>query len=354
MELPQYNNILIIQTAFIGDVILTTPMFAALKEALPFSRLTVMIKPEAVGLLQSSPSIDELLVIDKKGRHRGPVGMLRFAREIRKRKFDVILSPHQSHRTSLLCAVSGVPLRFGYRSAGFASLAYHKTFERPSGMPEIVRLLKFLDDSIAPGSAQGASRQPQLFETEESTAEALQLFSSLHISRAICIAPSSVWPTKRWTPWGFAELAGKLVQKYNSDIVLIGSKGDRAVSEEVIDFAKILLPEAVQQRIHDLTGKTSLLGLYSLIKRCRLLISNDSAPVHLGSAAGIPLVAIFGPTIPAFGFAPISPGSAVTEIKGLPCRPCGTHGSKRCPEGHFRCMKGIGADDVLETVAGVM
>lgn len=346
MTESSHQNILLIQTAFIGDVILTTPMIEAIKKLLPQSRLTVMIKPEARGLLESNPRIDELLIIDKAGAHRGPTGMMRMVREIRSRAFDVILSPHQSHRTGILCALSGVAERFGYRQAGFASLAYTHLLDRPTEMPEILRLLEFLDHSIAPG-AKAESTDTHLYETPNSISEAEKILSSLGGVKPILIAPSSVWPTKRWTPWGFAELSGKLAREYRCPILLVGAKGDIEIGKSVMDFVNILVPESERGRIENICGKTSLLGLYSLSRRSRLIISNDSAPVHIASAAKIPIVAIFGPTIPTFGYAPITENSLIAEVEGLSCRPCGSHGGKSCPQGHFLCMKDLTVDMVL-------
>ncbi|MDH5656235.1 MAG: glycosyltransferase family 9 protein [Spirochaetia bacterium] len=274
-------------------------------------------------------------------------------RQIRKRKFNIILSPHQSHRTGILCIFSGAQLRYGYETAGFARFAYDKLLKRPPGMPEILRLLKFLDETLIAG-AENLSTRLQLFETENSFEEANTILSLHQAKLPVLMAPSSIWPTKRWTPWGFAELAEKIINKYNCTIFLIGSKNDISVSKDVMNFVNLLLPEKTQEKIVDICGKTSLPALYSLMKRSRLLVSNDSAPVHIGSAAEIPLVAIFGPTVRSLGYAPISPASTLAELTDLECRPCGTHGAKTCPLGHFRCMKSLSSDDVMEKVIEVL
>ena len=349
MKKHKLEKILLIQTAFIGDVILTTPMIAALKKHLPHVKLTVMVKPEAVSLLSNNPHLNDLIVIDKGGEHKGLSGMIAMIRQIRKRKFNVILSPHQSHRTGLISMFSGALLRVGYKSAGFALLAYNKRLIRHPEMPEIKRLLKFLDESIAPGT-EFESVKPQLFETEKSKEQAVDLLSMIQAKKPILLAVSSVWPTKRWTPWGFAELAGMLVKKYKTQIILIGSKGDMEISRDVMNFVNLLLPENIKDKIHDRCGKTNLQGLYSLMKKSMLLVSNDSAPVHFASAANIPVVAVFGPTVASLGYAPISPNSAVAQLEDLECRPCGTHGARECPTGHFRCMKSLTANEVMEKV----
>lgn len=325
-------------------------MIAFMKKALPEYELTVLVNPGARSLLENNPAVQQVLVIDKKGIHRGPAGMLKMIRDIRKSKFDLLLSPHQSHRTSLLALFSGIGKRHGYRSAGLSLFAYTHRLHRPPVKPEIERLLQFLNEALGV-DIERASRRPLLFESESSQKEATLLLSSLSIpSRPILMAPSSVWPTKRWTPWGFAELAGQLIRHFKCQVLLVGSKEDYPVAEEVRRYAEMMHPAVIEEKITNVCGETSLLGLYSLMKRSRLLVSNDSAPVHFACAAGIPVTAIFGPTVTGLGYAPIAPRTGVVENNELDCRPCGTHGGNSCPRGHFRCMKEITARQVFDHV----
>lgn len=340
-----------IQTAFIGDVVLTTPMIRALRRCKPGAHIAVMVKPEARAFVEALEEIDEVLVIDKKKSHRG-LGMLKLISDIRKRNFRILLSPHQSHRTSLIAWLSGIPVRFGYRSAGF-SRAYHHRLRRPMDLPEIHRLLRFLSDSICP-DVNLEDDIPHLEETENGRTEAQELLTELNIRKPILLGCSSVWATKRWTAHGFAELARDLIKKYKSDVLLIGSPADSEVAEQIIKVAKEFVGNDGLRRIHNVCGKTSLPGLFSLMKRSQFLVSNDSAPVHFGCAAGIPVIAIFGPTVPSLGYAPIAPRTTVAELQGLYCRPCGTHGSHICPEGHFRCMRELTPAMVEEEILKVV
>ncbi|MCB1316416.1 MAG: glycosyltransferase family 9 protein, partial [Leptospiraceae bacterium] len=223
---------LLIQTAFIGDVILTTPMIAAFKHFFPDASLTVLVKPEAVALLSENPAVDEVLVIDKKRNHRGPAGMLRMAREIRSRHFDILLSPHQSHRTSLLAMFSRIPERYGYGSAGFARLAYTHRLRRNTQRIEIDRLLDFLADALRVNTAE-CPRDLKIFVNDSARQEARQLLRDLDVRRPILLGPSSVWPTKRWTAWGFARLANDLIRRYRSPVLLVGAPGDREINDRV-------------------------------------------------------------------------------------------------------------------------
>lgn len=353
--ISRFQNALLIQTAFIGDVVLTTPMIAAFRKNFPDARLTVMVKPEAVSIIENNPAVDEFLVIDKKRAHRGLLGMLRMIRQIRAKKFDLLLSPHKSHRTGFLAMASGIPRRIGYSGAGWARLAYHRRLPRPVDQPEIERLLLFLEQAAPGCDISQVSRDLKIYVDDAARANARNLLAQLDAVRPILVAPSSVWPTKRWTPYGFAELIVRLIEMYHKPVLLVGSKGDSEIADEALRFLKLSHPDwAGRGKVHNICGQTSLAELYAVMEKSLLLVSNDSAPVHFGCAAGIPVVAIFGPTVPALGYAPIAPRSAVAELNDLSCRPCGTHGAKVCPLAHFRCMKDLTADHIMQVVERVM
>lgn len=347
------RNVLLIQTAFLGDVILTTPMIAAFKRFFPTAKLSIMVTPAAAPLVENNPDITRVLVIDKKGRHRGLFGVERLIREIRKERYDVLLSPHQSHRTGYIAWRSGIPTRFGYDTAGLAKWAYTHHLQRPMDRPEIHRLLQFLRDAAGdPGLP--LSDQLVLYETEQGKQEVATLQREIAQGRPILLAPSSVWPTKRWTPWGFGKLAGELVKRYRAPVYLIGSPADGALAEEVRRFSAEFFPEGIVKKIHNVCGRTGLNGLYTLMLESRLLVSNDSSPVHFGCAARIPVVCIMGATTPELGYAPIARGTTIAQKEDLDCRPCGTHGAKKCPLGHFRCMKDLATEQVMARVQAVM
>jgi heptosyltransferase-2 len=153
--------------------------------------------------------------------------------------------------------------------------------------------------------------------------------------RLIALAPGSVWATKRW-PY-YAELARALAEA--GRIVIVGGPGDRALAKEIV----AAVPSAV-----DATDKLPLLASADLIGRSAVIVTNDSAPLHLASAMGTPTVAIFGPTVPEFGFGPLAPAKAVLGHESLACRPCDRHGPRRCPLKHFRCMRELSVEGVAE------
>lgn len=347
-------NALLIQTAFIGDVVLTTPMIACFKRFFPEAKLTVMVKPEAVPILANNPQIDSLFVLDKGGAHRGFSGMRHAMRTIRDRNYDVILSPHRSHRTSLLVAFSGAPLRIGYNEAGFSWLAYNRRLPREKSRPEIHRLLDFLREGLQLDDTAGCSTELAVTVGDEATRSARDLLRRLELRKPALIAPSSVWPTKRWTPWGFAQLCRLIVERYRRPVLLVGSKQDREIAEQVLDQLRLVRADWIGRKVFNVCGETNLPALSALMAESAFLVSNDSAPVHFGCAAGIPTLAIFGPTTPALGYAPIRENTAVAELDGLGCRPCGSHGGRSCPQGHFRCMKDLSAEAVFASLQKIV
>lgn len=155
----------------------------------------------------------------------------------------------------------------------------------------------------------------------------------------VAVAPGSIWGTKRWP--GYAELVAQLKQP----VVVLGSAGDSALADQVA--------AAAPGRAHSAAGALSLRQSAAIIARAELLVTNDSAPLHLATGVGTPVVAIFGPTTPSQGFGPVGAGSRVIQEKGLWCRPCSPHGPATCPFGHHACMQDIGVERVLAAVASL-
>jgi heptosyltransferase II len=394
-------RILLVQTAFLGDVILTTPLISAIKAYLPQSELSIVVKSEAKAILKDNPDIKEIFIMNKtapgssksgkKGGKNRFQELKNLADEIQSRNFDILLSVHKSHRTGLLAAMSRIPLRIGFSDSGFAGSAYNYRIESFKALTEIERLLYFLYaalpvmhhsqfDISLPGTHRAKkssfiknfSKDPQefrslrfystqmyLYETPESEAEAEALINLYDLDSPILIGGSSVWPTKRWTEEGFASLILELLKKSRRKIALIGSAADAEISEEIIRLVHQnvsndpVLKSKAESFVINLCGKTGLNGLYSLMKRSHLLISNDSSPVHFACAARIPVISIFGPTVTSHGYAPLTPESRVVEIKGLDCRPCGNHGGMQCPRKHFLCMRLITPAMILKKVEEV-
>jgi len=326
------ERILVVQTAFLGDVVLTTPLLLALRAKYPQAHLALLTTPMGRDLLQGFPALNEIIAFDKRRRERGARATLALAQKLRRLGFDLALCPHRSARTAILVRLAQIPHRIGFRDSALPWL-YHHTITRDYGRHEALRNLQLLEPLGGPPpefTPALSLKSPPGFQPER-----LELAGN---GLRVGLCPGSVWPTKRWTSRGFAQLADLLHKKFQANVFLLGSPEDAAVAAEV---------EALCERpVSNLAGRTSVPELVGVIERMNALVANDSAPVHIASARRVPVVAIFGPTVPAQGFAPFFPRSAVVERK-LPCRPCGAHGPRACPLGHFRCMTEIEAEQVL-------
>ena len=328
-------KIVVWQTAFLGDLILSTPLFHSIKNIFPESTLYVITKPFGIQVLKNNPYVDELIIFDKSKN-----STFSLIKRLRKEKFDIAISPHRSHRAAYSLFLAGIPFRVGFDKAGFSFL-YSKTVpHRFDGTHEIDRNLSLL--KVFPEySENNLHKIPELFLTEEEDKSYRKY--GLKDKDYILIAPGSKWNTKRWTEKGFREVIKALREDEN--VVLIGGEEDLPFTQKIISPLK--------NKPLNLVGKTGLRESFSLIKHAKALISNDSAPVHMAVAFNTPVVDIYGPTVTDFGFYPYRNG-VVVEIEGLKCRPCGLHGHNECPTGTFECMKNITPDMVLNSLKNLM
>jgi heptosyltransferase-2 len=304
----------------------------------------VLVIPETVDLLVGNPHIDNVIVYDKRGRERGLRAFFKLVSRLRKEHFGLAIVPHRSFRSALLVALSGIPQRIGFNTSVGAFLFTHRTFYRKDAH-EIERNLDLLNDF----GICLQDKSPEIFPSSQDRERITEFLRENGIQTwhdFVAVAPGSVWPTKCWPPERFTEVARLLFKKFGTMIVLIGGEVDRQLCQQI---AKAL-PRGVGAVA---AGHMSLRQSAALLERCTLLLSNDSAPVHLSVAMKTPVVAIFGPTVPAFGFTPWGEGHIVVQ-KQLKCRPCGIHGSKRCPRGHFQCMKGISPERVFREICRIL
>lgn len=338
------GRILIVQTAFVGDVILTLPLLQTAKSLFPDAKIDFLAIPAARNILETVPDIHQLLIYDKRGEAKGAANFFRWIKKLRKNRYYLALVPHRSLRSAALVWGAGIPRRIGFdRSAG--RILFSRVIKYPRGVHEINRNLHLLKPF---GVDVTKKVFPRLYFTGEDDNVVQGWLREKGIAdsaQIIAIAPGSVWATKRWLPEYFTHLAGALADS-GYKIVLIGGPAD----EEVANIIK----ESAKPPVYNAAGKFSLRQSALLIRRSRLLISNDSAPVHLAGAVGTPIVAIFGPTVPAFGFSPYGDKDRVAEIKDLSCRPCGSHGGDKCPIGTFECMKKLTPELVLREVQTVL
>lgn len=339
------TTIVLFQTAFLGDVILTLPVAQALRRAFPHVRIDLVTTPQAAPLARHHPSIDAVVVFDKKKSQRGVLGMLDLAIRLRKTRYDIAVVPHRSLKSALIVRASGIPMRIGFSSSAGRLLFTHR-IPYVASRHEIERNLSLLS---ALGIMTAEKEIPQVYpDAQDVKAVEKFLFEQEILSpeRCIALAPGSVWTTKRWLPERFAALAHVLAYE-GWTVFLVGGNEDAHLCASIA-------AEAEHKNIFVTAGKFSLLQSADLLRRCKALVANDSAPLHLGVAIGIPVVSIFGATVPEFGFAPYGDRHAIVEVRGLACRPCAIHGGNTCPIGSFDCMKRIDVPSVLAAIHKVV
>lgn len=329
---------LVIQTSFLGDTVLTTPLLVQLARRGP---VDVVTTPASSALLANHPAIRRVIAYDKRGRDRGLGGFLSVGRLLADEKYDIAFLAQGSWRSAALALVAGIPSRIGFATSA-GRLFYTKRVAYRDDLHHAARLLMLarpngrepMDEELLPSLHPG--------DAERGAVDALLAASGVTPDeRIIALAPGSVWGTKRW-PY-YAELASMLAGE--ARILVVGGADDAAHATAI----RAAAPSAI-----DATGRLTLLASAELVRRAAVLVTNDSAPLHLASAMGTPTVAIFGPTVPAFGFGPLAPRSVVAGLDALPCRPCDRHGPQICPLGHFRCMRELDAAGIATVVRTVL
>ena len=335
------RRFLVFHTAFIGDLILTLPMTQALRNTYPDARIAVVVIPAAAGVLRGHPSINDVIVYDKRGADRGVVGFFRLVRALAAQQYDTAIVPHRSLRSALAVTWARIPRRVGFTTSA-GSFLFTDRVRYESASHETERDLALV---AVRGIEASGDRRPILPHSEADAAEGNRLLRE-HETNGIAVpcvalAPGSVWFTKRWPARHFSFVARELTRS-GYQVVLVGGSEDRILCDEIA-AACVDGPSAVNA-----AGRLTLRQSAELLRRCRLVITNDSAPLHLAGAVGTAVFALFGATVPAFGFGPLGPRDRVFGVDGLSCRPCAIHGGNRCPIGTFVCMEQLSPATVLE------
>lgn len=316
---------LVIQTAHLGDVVLTLPLLHRLAER--DGPVDLITTPAAAPLAAGHPAVRSVIPFDKHGADRGLTGLLRLGRRLSAIRYARVVLPHESLRSAALGYLSGAVERIGFAGAPGA-VGYTRRIRRPPTGHMSTRLLALADRSDPP------PRPWLALSMAERAAAAAWLAAQGVAEPYVVLAPGARWGTKRW-PY-FAELA----QSLPHPAVIIGGQEDEGLATAIMGAA----PERCRSAI----GVADLRASAALVERAALVVSNDSVALHLATALDRPVVAIFGPTIPAFGFGPLG-DDPILELS-LPCRPCSPHGPVACPLGHHRCMREIEVGRVREAV----
>ena len=317
---------LVIQTAFLGDVVLTTPLLSAI--AAHHGPVDVVTTPIAAPLLETHPAVRKVIAYDKRGRDRGWAGLRKLAQRLKTEQYQRAYLPHRSLRTAALGMLARIPSRIGF--SGPWSFLYTEARPKPPLGHESDRLLALADQ--APGAYP-----PHLRPTTADERAAAAIVRG----EFVALAPGSIWGSKRW-PY-YAELAATLAE--HVAVVVVGGPDDVELGDAIVQAVRPSDRQAVNA-----CGRLTLRESAALIGRASALVTNDSAPLHLATAMGTPIVALFGPTVTAFGFGPVRPGDVALGVDELQCRPCSPHGPPQCPLGHHRCMRELTVEAVIAAI----
>lgn len=326
-------KILIIQTAFLGDVILTIPLIRSLKKNLPESLIHILLRPEGKDVYVHDPDIERIIVYDKKASQKGIFNLVRIINSIRENKYDLIISPHRSARSSVISYFSKSTKRIGFDKNALSFL-YNIKVNYDTNLHEVGRNLSLLK----PLFPAGEKNVLNIYNSGDDKENAFSLISK-HFSendKIVGIAPGSEWNTKRWLPENFNEIIN-LCSKDDIKVILFGSEKDTGICNKINSGNNVL----------NVCGKVSINEASELMKFCKVLLCNDTGAMHIAAASGVKIVVIYGPTVPEFGFYPYGVEHKILQ-KDLYCRPCHIHGGKKCMEKHFRCMKEIKPEMVFK------
>ncbi len=323
------RKILVMQTAFLGDAILATALLEKLREAFPQARIDFLLRKGFEGIMDGHPFVGRVLTLDKKRKFASVRELLR---EIRGERYELVVNAQRFASSGFLAAFSGAG-----SVVGFARNPFSRWFDR----------------RVAHGLDQGheVERNQRLIAHLTDERPAMPRLYPAGLPRValgeayICVAPSSVWFTKQWPAAQWADFVAQVPEGLR--VLLLGGPGDQQLCQQIAE-------RSGNPRCENLAGRLSLLESAAVMGGAAMNYANDSAPTHLASAVGASVCTVFCSTVPAFGFGPLGPGSAVVETQeALDCRPCGPHGHKACPRGHFRCATGIASSQLLEMLPKV-
>lgn len=326
----------VVQTAFIGDVILATPLFAAARHALPGERVVGVVRKGCENIIENNPNVDDIIVWDKRGADGGFGGIFRIAGAIRHCGVHTALIPHRSLRTALALRISGAQVRVGFAKGG-GSLMHTVRVPYRKGIHEVERNLML----AAALGWQSDGYVPAVYP-DGSDREAVDRVL-MGIGEFCVLAPGSVWPTKMWPAEYYIRIGAALAGR-GMGVVVNGGTTDTGVCSEVAKG----VPGAV-----DTCGNLTLRQSAELYRRSIFLLTGDTAPQHLAAAVGARVFALFGPTVRDFGFWPYTERGTVIE-ESLECRPCGVHGHTSCPLGTHACMKLLSPETLLGVIDGAI
>ena len=320
------KQILIIQTAFIGDVILATPIIEKLSEFYPDASIDFLLRKGNEGLLKGHPKLRQVLIWDKnKNKY---TNLIRTIKKVRRKEYDLIINVQRFLASGLITSLSKAKMKVGFTKNPLSFSFNKKIGHRLIGQHETSRNLSLVTDLT-----DEKFTRPKLYPDTHDYEKVKQYQEKPYL----CFAPTSVWGTKQLPALKWVEII--LSQEDGWTIYLLGGPSDKAACDEIIEMCG-------RDNTFNLAGELQFLESAALMEKAAMNYVNDSAPMHMASAVDAPTNAVFCSTVPSFGFGPLSTNSKVVETnKELICRPCGLHGKKTCPLGHFDCAYSIKRED---------
>ena len=335
------EKILIIRFSSLGDVVLTTPVIDALKARFAESRIFFLTKAQYGDLLKADPRILCLIQFNPAEEHKGVRGFINLLSSLRSHDFDLLIDLHANLRSFLVRHLTRARFKLKYKKRRIRRLAMvHCKFLKTKAIHTVDSYLGVLESL----QITLPERAPRLILGQEDEKFADHFLLEEKVEKddiVIGVHPGARWETKRWDADKFAQVAGALMHKLNCRIVLFGEAQEAKLLERI---SSVLPDEKVTEAVGLSLGR-----LAALIGRCRCLVTNDSGPMHVASGLQVPVVAIFGPTHPKLGFAPLG-SRDVALCADVECSPCSLHGEKRCGKESRFCMDRIGPQMVVEAV----
>ena len=334
MILEDLRRILIIRMSSLGDIILTTPVLRLLRQYCPEAQIEFLVKAEYQDVLRENPCIDRLWLLDTRQPLR------HMLQQLRQTRYDLVLDLHRTLRSRLLYrgVLSRRRLAYGKRTLRRALLVHLKwnALRAQTPVPELYAgPLRQLGMTAA---LSGTNMYIDTASREAIRKDLAQTFAAQTDRPLLSVAPGARWSTKRWPVERFAQVAQEMAARHNAGVVILGDAHDEPMAAELCRHLSV----PVLNRV----GQLSIMQTAALLQRTRLLLSNDSGLMHMATALQVPVVAVFGPTVPEFGFYPFQAQAQVLSHP-MPCRPCSTKGSNRCPRRHHDCMQSVSSAQVV-------
>ncbi len=326
------QKFLIIQTAFIGDVVLASSMMESLHNRFPDAIIDLLVRKGNEGLVSHHPFLRKVLIWNKQ--EKKIPNLLRLLKVIRNEKYDRVVNVQRYTATGILTAFSGAKEKVGFDKNPLSLLFTKKikhVFNVNEGIHEIERNHLLIADIVG-----GKPAKPRLYPSEEHRRYINQYLKEDYVT----ISPASVWFTKQYPPKQWALLIDSLPGHIT--VYLLGGPSDRAKCVSITQMVS-------NKQVVNLCGELNFLQSAALMQKAHMNFVNDSAPMHFAYAMNAPVTAVYCSTIPGFGYGPLSDKSYIVEVEeNLYCRPCGLHGHRSCPQQHFKCASLIKNEQLLQ------